>query len=83
MRQLPRQQLNLVNQLNCNEFVVLVKDDFKLAENTIVRNEFADRAGGKSNGSVVFSAGYNNLRATLIIGQVFFRRNGESKANTV
>ncbi len=57
-----------------NEFVVLIEKNFKVSKNTIASNELPDCTGGKTNGSVIFRARNYNLRATLIIGQVFFSR---------
>lgn len=59
-----------------------MKSNFKVAINTIVSNELPDCTGGKTNGLVVFRACNYISRAALIIGQVFFSRYGQSKANT-
>ena len=52
------------------------KSNFKVAKNTIVSNELPDCTGGETNGFVVFGAYNYNLRAALIVGQVFFSRYG-------
>ena len=62
--------------LYCNEFVVLIKRNFKASTNTIVGNKLPDCAGGESNNPVVIGACDDFLYAALIISQILLSRDG-------